>query len=320
MNGHKISVIVPIFNVEKYLTQCLESIINQTYQNLEIILVNDGSTDFSPSICDQFALQDRRIKVIHQISTGVAEARNTGLKNITGDFLSFIDADDIIVDNFHETMLRYLLESDADIIECGFHKFEKKIDFQLLPANSKPFEIYNTISALELLMQEKLKQVLWNKLYKVEVIKGVWFEKGKINEDDFWTYEVFGKTNKIAQIFDILYYYRQHSESIMGQPYSIQRLDGLTALEERIIFMKEHFPLLENLAIKIFSLGSLWHYQQVYINSEIDPGGIYRKKIVNRVKRFNKQSIFQQWKVKEIFWYQFFINAPNICVIFRNRI
>lgn len=320
MSGHKISVIVPIFNVEKYLSACINSILTQTYQNLEIILVNDGSTDSSLKICDDYALKDNRIKVIHQKNAGVAEARNMGLKNITGDFLSFVDADDIIVENFHETMLRSIIETKADIVECGFRKFENKIELQLLPANTKPFEIYSTISALELLMKEKLKQVLWNKLYNVEVLKGVWFEKGKINEDDFWTYEVFGRTNKIAQIFDVLYCYRQHSESIMGKPYSLQRLDGLTALEERIIYMKEHFPTLENLAIKIFSLGSLWHYQQVDENPEIDPEGIYRKKIVNRVKKFNKQSIFTQWKPKEIFWYQFFINAPNICVKFRNRI
>ena len=117
----KISVIVPIYNVEQYLRKCIDSIINQTYKNLEIILVDDGSWDNSPRICDEYAKRDNRIKVIHKKNGGLADARNTGLKMITGNYISFIDSDDYIEKTMYEKMIKVILKYNADIIECNLN-------------------------------------------------------------------------------------------------------------------------------------------------------------------------------------------------------
>lgn len=318
---NKISIIIPIFNVENYLSQCLESVISQTYKNLEIILINDGSTDSSGEICDSYALKDNRIKVIHQKNGGLSDARNSGLRNFTGDLVSFVDSDDFIAPNFCELMLENLTKLNAEIVECYFAKFENEVELKNLNLKiENKVEIFETEPALELLMKEYFKQIVWNKIYKKEVIKDLYFPVGKINEDEYYTYKAFGNANKIIKINDISYFYRQQEHSIMGKSYNLKRLDGLLALEERINYMKENFPQLENLAIKKFSLGSLWHYQQVDKNPAIDPEELYRKKIVNKVKTYNKLSIFKHWNVKEVFWYQFFIITPNFCVKFRNYI
>jgi glycosyltransferase involved in cell wall biosynthesis len=128
---HKISVIIPIYNVEKYLSVCLESVINQTYQNLEIILVDDGSTDACPKICDDYATKDNRIKLIHKKNGGLSDARNIGVKHATGDLISFVDSDDVLSLYFYEKLINILEENDADIVECGFRKFynEKELSF-----------------------------------------------------------------------------------------------------------------------------------------------------------------------------------------------
>ena len=120
----KISVIIPIYNVEDYLPQCLDSVIHQTHENLEIILVNDGSTDSCTKICDEYAAKDNRIKIINQENGGLSVARNTGIRTATGDYIAFIDSDDWIVPNFCEILLITALENNAEMVECGFTKFE----------------------------------------------------------------------------------------------------------------------------------------------------------------------------------------------------
>ena len=316
-----ITIIIPIYNVEQYLPQCLKSVINQTYQNLEIILVDDGSTDACPQICEEFALKDNRIKLIHKKNGGLSDARNAGLKRATGDFISFIDSDDFVAVDFCEKLLKALLENTADVAECDFLAFDNDQDLEKFSTDTKEkIEVFETEAAVELLMKEYFKQTVWNKLYRREVLGHFEFPVGKINEDEFWTYKVFGNAKKIVKIPDVLYFYRQQEGSIMAQQYSIKRLDGLTALQERIDYMKENFPNLENLAIKIFSFGSLWHYQKIDKHSKIDQEMVYRKKIVACVKAYNKRSIFKPWKIKEVFWYQFFITAPNLCAKFRNFI
>ena len=317
----KLSIIIPIYNVEDFLPQCLDSVINQTHPNLEIILVNDGSTDSCGEIGEEYAAKDPRIKVIHKENGGLSDARNAGLKIATGDFISFIDSDDFVAVDFCEKLLETLLENTADVAECDFLAFENDRDLEKFSTDTKEkIEVFETEAALELLMKEYFKQTVWNKLYRREVLGDFEFPVGKINEDEFWTYKVFGNAKKIVKIPDVLYFYRQQEGSIMAQQYSIKRLDGLTALQERIDYMKENFPNLENLAIKIFSFGSLWHYQKIDKHSKIDQEMVYRKKIVACVKAYNKRSIFKPWKIKEVFWYQFFITAPNLCAKFRNFI
>ena len=311
---HKISIIIPIYNVEKFLPQCLDSVINQTYQNLEIILVNDGSTDSCSQICEEYAARDHRIKVFHQKKGGVSSARNTGLNNVSGSYLGFVDSDDIIDSKFYETLMQILLKNNADIVECEFSTFENEIDVNKKPNAIKSNEVFNTVTGLEMLMKEYLKQVLWNKLYKFDLTEGIMFEVGRINEDDFWSYQVFGNAKKIIKTFNVLYFYRQHEQSIMGKTYNVQRLDGLLALEQRIVYMRKNFPTLENLAIKVFCFGSFAHYQKICEHPDIDPQNKFRNQIKEKVSKYNKLSIYKNWDLKTIFWFQLFIWTPNIYV------
>ena len=318
---NKISIVIPIYNVENYLPQCLDSVINQTYKNLEIILVNDGSTDTCPQICDEYAAKDSRITVIHQENGGSAKTRNKGLQKATGDFISFVDSDDFISENFYQKLFNILIENNAEIVECSYRTFDTELELQrIIKPTYRITGNYETEKALELLMKEYLKQVVWNKIYRREILADIKFPVGKFIDDEYWTYKVFGNAKKIVKIPDVMYFYRQQEGSIMGKEYSIKRLDGLTALQERIDYMKENFPNLENLAIKIFSFASLWHYQKIDKHSEIDQEMIYRKKIVACVKAYNKRPILKSWKIKEVFWYQFFITAPNLCAKLRNFI
>ena len=145
-----ISIIIPVYNVEKYLSECIESVINQTYKNLEIILVNDGSTDSCPQICEEYAAKDNRIKVIHKKNGGLSDARNIGLKQATGALISFVDSDDLLSLDFCQRLLDALIESDADIVECDFVKFEEETE-EINEVEETDFELFINSNDDELL-------------------------------------------------------------------------------------------------------------------------------------------------------------------------
>lgn len=243
-----ISVIIPIYKVEKELNRCIDSIINQSYNDLEIILVNDGSPDNCPIICDNWAKKDQRIKVIHKDNGGLSDARNAGYKIASGEYISFVDSDDWIHKDFYKIMLETLLKNKSDIVECGVTKTS---DFKVddLSINAINSHDYNTENALkELINDGVFHQHVWNKLYKKEVIGDVLFEKGKLNEDEFWTYQVFGKAHLISKIDNPLYYYYQRDMSIMGQNYSLRRLDAVEAKYNREVYIEKHYPNILNYA------------------------------------------------------------------------
>jgi len=310
----KISVIVPIYNVEKYLPQCLDSIIHQTYGNLEIILVNDGSIDSSREICFKYRSADTRVVLIDKSNGGLSDARNMGCSIATGDYISFVDSDDVLNLHFYEMLYNNLSATGADIIECGIRQFKNDCELRQLTATPCTVEIFNTQQALEQLMNGFLKQVVWNKIYKREVIYTILFPVGRLNEDEFWTYQVFGNAAKIVKISNELYFYRQQTDSLMGKKYSLKRLDGLEAVKERILFMKEKFPTLENLAIKTFCFESFSHYRKLCEHPDIDPQKTFRKKIALGITKFNKFSIYRSWDLKTIFWFQLFVFMPAIYI------
>ncbi|MDQ0478172.1 glycosyltransferase [Chryseobacterium sp. MDT2-18] len=318
---NKISVIIPVYNVEKYLSACIESIINQTYRNLEIILVDDGSTDCCPKICDDYAAKDSRIKVRHKENGGLSDARNVGIEVATGEYIAFVDSDDLITLNFCEILLQTALQNRGGIVECSFAKFENEFEINWEQLDSKSIDlVYQTEEALELLIKDTIKQTVWNKLYKKEIIDGVLFEKNRKHEDEFWTYQVIGKAKRIVKNDNVLYFYRQHPESIMGQGYSLQRLDGLDALEERILFMQRNYPQLFHLSFKSFWSASSAHYQNLTQNSNLDQNGLHRKRILRNLKKYKTEISDKDFKLKDLFWLHFFLLMPNIYSKFRNYI
>ena len=221
---NKISIIIPIYNVEQYLPQCLDSIINQTYKNLEIILINDGSTDNSGKICDNYAKVDNRIHVFHKKNEGVSSARNLGLEKCTGDFIGFIDPDDFIELNMYELLYNEQQKTNADIVWCNyslyyslnkqiFGEINSNITYNLLNINEKN-DFYS-----DLFYKYNMKAYLWNKLYQKEIFSNIKFPYKKIFEDLFVFIYLISKANKISFINKKLYYYRQRVNSICNKTH-----------------------------------------------------------------------------------------------------
>lgn len=258
-----ISVIVPIYNVEKYLARCVDSIVNQTYKNLEIILVDDGTPDRCPQMCDDYAEKDSRIKVVHKKNGGLSDARNAGMAVATGEYISFIDSDDYVSDDFFECLLDVMNKENSDIAECSVVKFYEDNHFDEFNDDllEKTYDAQDAMSAL--IAENPFHQHVWNKLYKTELVKDIPYAVGKLNEDEFWTYQVFGRANKVSKLNKTMYYYFQRNSSIMGVGYNIRRLDALEGKANRQKYIENNFPELSTQA-KIDLYGScMFAYQSV---------------------------------------------------------
>lgn len=229
-----ISVIVPVYNVEKYLSKCIDSIINQSLTDIEIILVNDGSTDGSGLICDKYALKDSRIKVLHKSNGGLSDARNKGIEVATGEYIGFIDSDDWISKNMFEKLYNISKINNADIVQSNYIESYNE-DISIDKNINEEISIYSPMEMLEQLYTEKSIKtvVVWNKLYRRELFKDIRFPKGKIHEDEFTTYKLIHKSRTVADINLPLYYYRQREGSIMKSNFSIKNLSVIEAIIER---------------------------------------------------------------------------------------
>lgn len=230
MGRPKVSVIIPIYMTEPYLRECVNSVVDQTYQNLEIILVDDGSPDNCGMICDEYAAKDSRIRVIHKGNEGLSSSRNVGLAASTGEFISFVDSDDIISPVFIES----LLLPGERIAQCGYTS-----DIAKLRMDSKV--AFKSISGFE--MSEKLcteglltNTVVWSKLWWREYFDGIRFPEDRIHEDEFVTWKIYWNADRIARTDAPLYYYRRRSGSIMSNRLSVCYIDCVDALRERIAF------------------------------------------------------------------------------------
>lgn len=234
INNPLISVIVPIYNVDSYLNKCIESILNQTYKYLEIILVDDGSTDKCPMICDQFKKKDKRIKVIHKNNGGVSSARNIGLKQSTGIYISFVDSDDWIESYYYEKMLNIALKNNLDIIQCSYYRVigNKKeyinLSNRVIEGGKKEYlyEVLNTQSGLGFCHM---------KLYKKDIIKNVLFDENlKVCEDALFNIKISYNINKFSIISDALYNYRINENSVVKKydiNYQEKYLSGIESIE-----------------------------------------------------------------------------------------
>lgn len=223
----KISVIVPVYNVEKYLDKCLESIIKQTYKNLEIIIIDDGSTDKSGLICDKYTKKDNRIKVIHQENKGLGASRNIGLRMITGDFISFVDSDDFLSLDYFDYLYYLLLKNKADIVCCSI---KKKI-------NKNKIKIYDSKEALKKMFLFEIDTCVMSKLYKKEVLKDLKFQEDVIYEDILFTSKAIMNSKKIIVSKQLKYYYliRNDSLSHKKSDREYERINNIFLLKDIII-------------------------------------------------------------------------------------
>ena len=229
-NSPLISVIVPVYNVEKYLDRCIESIVNQTYKNLEIILVDDGSPDNSPKICDKWAEIDNRIIVIHKQNAGVAAARNDALAIAKGEYIAFADGDDYCFQKQYETLYRNLIDNDADISMCLY--YESDIEIDAPPLIEQSVIVHNSNECLKhVCVGDYAYGVLWNKLYKHDVVRGIIMPDLKCSQDLPYNYFAFKNANLIAICKEQLYFYRNRKTSTTKSKFKIGAFDAIKARE-----------------------------------------------------------------------------------------
>lgn len=259
MSSPLVSIIIPIYKVEPYLRRCLDSIVNQTYTNLEIILVDDGSPDGSPQICDEYAAKDNRILVIHKENGGLSDARNAGLDICKGEYISFVDSDDWVDKKYIETLYNTIIETGADISIINHCQFSSDETFLPLEKfHTGIFAGYNCLK--QLIINNTIQHTLvWGKLYKKTLFNNIRFPVGKKFEDNYVSYQLYFFSKKIACKDIVLYHYLKRSDSIMG---AAQNIDYTQAwLEQAKFFEKQKCRELANVIYYRLSWSFLRRFQ-----------------------------------------------------------
>lgn len=244
-----ISVIIPIYNVERYLHRCIESVRRQTYQRLEIILVNDGSWDNCPAICDEYAKLDRRIKVLHKKNGGLSDARNQGMKLANGEYFAFVDSDDFIHPQMYELLLKGLREYNGEVSVCGIWEGVNKEE-KYEPSVNKFFS-WDEVENIRTIENENVFEelyredsvdfiVAWNKLYSHRWLEKLQFPIGKYHEDEFVVPSVLYEADRVVYLPAKMYFYIRREDSITTSEFSLGRLDLEKALYQRIQFYQKN--------------------------------------------------------------------------------
>lgn len=310
-----ISVVVPIYKVEDYLNRCVNSLVNQSYQNIEIILVDDGSPDNCPAMCDAWANKDSRIKVVHKPNGGLSDARNAGVVIASGELLVFIDSDDWVEPDAFKKMYDRMTADNSDVVSCGVRwVYDNGILLRNVTVEQDAI-LYTQDAMSEIISDGKLKQHVWNKLYKTELVKDILFEKGKYHEDVFWSYQVFGKAKKISIMQESFYNYVQRSDSIMGECYSVKRIDALDAMCQRCEYVKAEFPDLFNKALYTYA-GSCMYHLQLAIKSNQSKDVI--NNIIDRLDYCKTGTFSTCASTKNKMWLSLFLRFPIMISKIRN--
>ncbi len=239
-----VSVIVPVYNAIPYLNEALDSVINQTYKNIEIIIVDDGSSDGSGAICDQYAQRDSRVLVIHQANQGLSVAHNTGLDRITGDIVAFLDSDDAYVSTFLEEMIDIMTKNNAEIAGCNFVRktTKERMEVDEKESSTHEFVIYNRKEALCALADLIIPHFAWNKIYKSDLWSTVCFPVGHVYEDIDTIFRVFSLTTKVSITNKVLYLYRKHNASITRTFSKKSMSDWMLAIDHFLDFIRSNTP------------------------------------------------------------------------------
>ena len=277
----KVSIVVPIYKVEKYLRRCVDSIINQTYRNLEIILVDDGSPDKCGQIIDEYKEKDSRIISLHKKNGGLSDARNYGMKYVTGEYIFFLDSDDYIKSETIETLINLSLKYQADIVQGGFYyKYENYLlyDDRYYKEDSDPIILDNKELMYELIVNERVKNFAWGKLYKTDLIKDLLFEKGVLFEDVFWAHNVMSRVKKYVICHKPLTYYVQREDSIVAN-YSVRNLDIIKGMKVRHKFIEENYSEFIDESYTLLIKTMFIHYNLLLKNKDKDPEKKYRREI-----------------------------------------
>ncbi len=239
-----ISVVVPVYNVASYLPKCIDSIINQTYSNLEIILVDDGSSDNSGFICDEYAKRDGRIIVIHKQNGGLSDARNAGIAACTGDYIAFVDSDDYIDHRMYEVLYNFAIQEKLDVAMCG--SVDDVNGRLIYPQSFSPYVLSSKTEIINDLFVNKWGGAciaVWNKLFKREVVKNIKFEYGKTYEDVFYILHWINNTVRFGRLSNPFYYYVQRVGSITNQKiFKSSIVDVVDAYKRNLNIIIHKYP------------------------------------------------------------------------------
>lgn len=235
-----ISVIVPVYNVEEYLDECVESIVNQTYQDIEIILVDDGSPDNCPQMCDAWEKKDKRVKVIHQKNGGISAARNAALDIACGEYIYFVDSDDFIEATALEYLHKLIVEYNVPMVIGGYRRIsaDGEYDQKVLPDGNIEVTVLDEYKLWELTAHNMAGVVVWSKLYKAELWKDCRFPIGKINEDNGVMLEILPKCHRVVYSNKPIYNYRINLQGIMHTKFSIKNLDNCISFNEQCAYFR----------------------------------------------------------------------------------
>lgn len=258
-----ISVIVPVYKVEPYLRRCVDSILSQTYTNLEIILVDDGSPDKCPAICDEYAKTDKRVKVIHKENGGLSDARNVGMAAASGEYLIFVDSDDWLENNAVETLSGLSRKYDAQIVIGGMQRVEDGTDRIIksdADGSSKEIVMSN-IQAMEDFFENGC--AAWARLYRKEIHDKILFPAGEINEDEAIVLKLLERCKSIVRTNQVIYNYRCRPESITTSEFSEKKLAWYRHCKDNLEWVNEHHPELEPYAAKRLCNSVMWSLTEI---------------------------------------------------------
>lgn len=252
-----ISVIVPVYKVEPYLRQCVDSILDQTYANLEVILVDDGSPDSCGAICDEYAVKDRRVKVIHKGNGGLSDARNVGLNAAAGDYITFVDSDDWLDKFAVGIMYQTMIETKADLVIGKHDRIEDETGECLWqPERAEAVKLMSSEDAMRQMFQTGC--AAWARLYKKDIHSGVTFPVGEINEDEAIVLRLLERCGKVAEISRVVYHYRCRPESITTASFSAKKLIWVSHCRSNLAYVQERYPELELDAAARYRGSILW--------------------------------------------------------------
>ena len=279
-----ISVIVPVYNVELYLERCSDSIIGQTYKNLEIILVDDGSTDKSGKICDIYENKDSRVRVLHKCNGGLSSARNKGLELATGEYIGFVDSDDYIALDMYERFYSFILE-DVDLVCCGIVRIDKKGHKTMTGHAKGTICLNNKQSVKELLMRRYLAFSACDKLYKRKIIGEIRFPDNRVCEDLPFTYNVVKRCKKVVNIGSCKYFYSYRSDSISRKPFYGRRIDYVLFARDILRDVVIKYPSLKREAEFLYIINIMSIIDSIKESSNTGEYEYMRKRLIKAVKK-----------------------------------
>lgn len=312
-----ISVIVPVYNVEPYLRVCLDSIINQTYKNIEIIIVNDGSTDKSEMICEEYKKNDHRIVLINQRNSGLSAARNSGVKVARGRYIGFVDSDDFIYPDMYECLVKNMVDNNADIVECQVETVfeDKSVNISRQDINSCILDGQEALKRLIAHSKDaRPKYAVWCKLYRREIIEDLLFPVGRIHEDYFYDAVSFLRASNYIIIDKKLYCHRKRPFSITTSPFSKKDYDKLFLIDKRTEYLRDsRHDNLARISEEEKYLTQLEFYFHAKEGKRYADLNYLNSLLLGEKKSLKKSGIPLKWKFE---FYMFYIN-PLIYVTYK---